>query len=180
MKLSEIKTDIVTNWKKYLIVGGCFLGLLIISNVGTGISCYCKGTKTCKAEAPKLTPIKSTTIINKPKDKNSVCGNEIFISTNMVTDKKLQIIAADQCKKTTAFYSLDSSCPVKKHQIGIGPSLLFVYDNEAAKFSYLIGGTLSYTHYWGNFGLQPQLHGYYGLGGTAYAGSIDLLLNYRW
>jgi len=179
MKLSEIKTDIVTNWKKYLIVGSCFLGILILSNIGTGLSCYCKGTKTCKAEAPKLTPIKSTTIINKPKDKNSVCGNEIFISTNMVTDKKLQIIAADQCKKTTAFYSLDSSCPVKKHQIGIGPSLLFVYDNEAAKFSYLIGGKFGYTHFWGNIGFGGQLGLYSSLDKAVYAGSIDAMITYR-
>jgi hypothetical protein len=178
MNLSEIKANVATNWKKYLIIGGCFLGILILSNVGTGLSCYCKGTKTCKPTSPVV-----ITPADKPKEKtvvkNPICGEKIYVDLTMITDKKLQIKSSDLCKTTTAYYDFDYSCPVKKHQIGIGPSLLFVYDNEAAKFSYLIGGKFGYTHFWGNIGFGGQLGLYSSLDKAVYAGSIDAMITYR-
>lgn len=172
------KVKTMATWKKALII----VAILLITHGGVGLGLYIIGTKTCEPEGkPDITPGKPIphTTIYKPVEKNSVCGKVIDIAVTMETEKKLKVIAKDTCKITTAFFNIDFNCPTKSHNIGFGPSVLFVYDNTGRRFMPLIGGKVSYTHFWGAFGLGGAVSGYGAFDKTAYAAGIDLMLNYR-
>jgi hypothetical protein len=165
-------------YKKVLIIASIF----IVTHVLVGGGFYFLGTKTCKPDSTVvITPGKPDphTDINKPIDKNSICGKEITAIPSFESEKKLKLIMKDNCKTTTAYYDVNFNCPVKKHEIGFGPSVLFVYDNTTAKFTTLFGGKLEYTRFFGDIGLGGAVGGYSGLGKSAYAGSIDLMAKFR-
>jgi hypothetical protein len=165
-------------YKKVLIK----VAVLIVTHAAIGGGLYILGTKTCKPDGTTtITPGKPSphTVINKPTDKNSICGKEITVTPTLESEKKLKLVMKDNCKTTTAYYDLNYTCPIKRHEIGFGPSALFVYDNTVSKFTVLFGGKLEYTHFWGNLGLGGVIGGYSGLGKSAYAGSIDLMIKVR-
>lgn len=179
IKAIPAKITALAPWKKYLIGGS----VVVIILAGTHIGAYVAGTKSLKPYQPPtitLTTPKPTTDMNEDNPLAYMCGNKIDISTKMVNDKKLMILAEDECKKTTAYYALNYNCKPLKNQLGFGIGALFVYDNIGKKFTPLVGASLQYTRWWGNFGFGPQLRGYGAIDKSMYSVGLDAVINYRW
>jgi hypothetical protein len=151
---------------------------------GIGIGCYIWGWKSHSpsSSSPSIDPIPPApvTTINKPYDKNSVCGKEIKVKPSIDKNYKVRLEMYDNCKNTIAWYQVNVSCPEFKHQLGLGPGVLFYYSNELKKFSLMVGGKAQYLHYWGHFGLGPDVGYYQSLDKNMYAAQVDILFNYRW
>lgn len=178
IKAIPTKVMNLATWKKALIAGS----VVILILGGTHFGAYYAGTKVCKSTAPPtITQTKPTsTVINKPREKNIVCGEEIKVEPIIDKKYKLQLKMYDNCKTTIAYYQVDVHCPIIKNDFGFGPGFLIVYDNTYKKLTPLLGGAVSYTRWFGNFGLNPQVRAYGAMDKSMFAGGADLMFHYKW
>jgi hypothetical protein len=178
IKAMPAKVAALAPWKKYLIGGS----IVIVILAGTHIGAYVAGTKSLKPYQPPtitLTTPKPTTDMNEDNPLAYMCGNKIDISTKMVNDKKLMIIAEDECKKTTAYYALAYNCPALKWSISIAPGFMIGYDMEGKKVYPMIGGGLGFQRHWGNLSLGPEILVYSMIDKSHFSIGANLKFEYR-
>lgn len=172
------KVKNMATWKKALII----VAILILTHGAMGLGMYIVGTNTCKPEGSgEVTPGKPKphTDINKPVDKNSVCGTEIQLSLEKVGETKFKNTGKDKCKTTVAYFDFDYKCPSPLWSIGIGPGFLIGYTTEDKKVYPMIGGTINFQRHWGNLSIGPAVHIYGAIDKSMFAAGADLMFELR-
>jgi hypothetical protein len=176
------KLTSMAKWKKILII----ISVVIIVLGGYGAGMYVLGVKSCSHIAGpdvKKDDKKDVSHVNKPYDKNSVCGTKIDMTASI--DKysgntlRLKMFGKDSCKDTTSYFDINWTCPNLKWSVSLGLGLLVSYDSTGKKIYPQVGGLIGFQRHWSNLSLGPEIAVYSTLDKGMYSMAANMKFEYR-